>query len=585
MPSNGGTRSRWERPGFRIASTVALALAGLAVLAGWLQIAGWPSELRYALGTVVLLAVGALMCVTWPDARPHQRPPPAGRWRVALQCLVAAGGAGLIATAAARTLPAVFSGPPDVSRGDMLVAIDHAVARFLSGGNPYSLYRIPWEVTLVYGPWLWMPYALPRVLAFDPRLLTLVAQSVVPAACVWAAVICIRRDRVLDAAMLLLLATGLALHPRILTFHAIGHTQVYWPLLLVFGWLVHAERWSSAAFVAGSLVAARTTMVSLLPVLVMYLFVRRELTVGRLAIMALGVGLPFLPFLAVDHRALVNGLVGSYMKTMKEFVWASTSWAQNTYGTTGLLLRHGLQAYVEIVQMVALLITYVLAWRAFKRGARVEPWLALALLVFSMTTLWPVHYIYFDVFVLVAAALASSVLAVPWAGWRLAGTVAMVLAATVTAVVLVAAVQTGAAFTIDVGTPGSEGFTGGGFGRDVAVVEGGRTAVWIEGQTARVRLPRAARSATAVHVVARAHPAPGAAAQRVTARLNGRALGLATLGPQWTELKFTAPRGAWYYGFNVLDLTFAYAADAAARDKDGRPRQLSAAIDSVRVGP
>jgi hypothetical protein len=152
-------------------------------------------------------------------------------------------------------------------------------------------------------------------------------------------------------------------------------------------------------------------------------------------------------------------------------------------------------------------------------------------------------------------------------------------------VLVMGSIRPGAAYTVDVGRSESAGLTGGGFGRDAAVVEGGRTWVWVEGRTARVRLPRASRSTTTIHVIARAHAAPGASAQRITAMLNGRGIGLATLGPQWTEVTFRAPGRAWYYGFNVLDLTFAYASDAAGGEDGGQSRQLSAAIDLVRVGP
>ena len=67
--------------------------------------------------------------------------------------------------------------------------------------------------------------------------------------------------------------------------------------------------------------------------------------------------------------------------------------------------------------------------------------------------------------------------------------------------------------------------------------------------------------------------------QRVSAGLNGRALGVATLADGWQEITFRSRGRDWRYGFNVLDLQFSYA--TAAPDGDGRP--LSAAIDRVSV--
>ena len=95
---------------------------------------------------------------------------------------------------------------------------------------------------------------------------------------------------------------------------------------------------------------------------------------------------------------------------MKEVVWP-TKGAHTTFGVTGFLLRHGTERHVELAQAVGMTVVYASAWRALSRGARPEPWLLLALLTFSMTTLWPVVYLYFDGFTLLAAALASSVLA------------------------------------------------------------------------------------------------------------------------------------------------------------------------------
>ena len=46
---------------------------------------------------------------------------------------------------------------------------------------------------------------------------------------------------------------------------------------------------------------------------------------------------------------------------------------------------------------------------AIRGGRRPLPWMALALFVFSMTTLWPVIYLYFDVcLLLVFGALAET---------------------------------------------------------------------------------------------------------------------------------------------------------------------------------
>ncbi len=76
------------------------------------------------------------------------------------------------------------------------------------------------------------------------------------------------------AAALACLGAALALNPDILRFHPIGHTQIYWPLLLVFAAALAGRRWIAAAICLGLLVAARTTMIALVPVFFLHLWTR-----------------------------------------------------------------------------------------------------------------------------------------------------------------------------------------------------------------------------------------------------------------------------------------------------------------------
>ena len=91
-------------------------------------------------------------------------------------------------------------------------------------------------------------------------------------------------------------------------------------------------------------------------------------------------------------------------------MWQTSSIFQ-TYGLTALLLEHDFSGVVELTQVVCLLTVYAVAWRALAARPNPLPWLALALLVFSLTAIWPVIYLYFDVWVLLVSGLA--VTAVP----------------------------------------------------------------------------------------------------------------------------------------------------------------------------
>jgi hypothetical protein len=60
----------------------------------------------------------------------------------------------------------------------------------------------------------------------------------------------------------------------------------------------------------------------------------------------------------------------------------------------GPLLSAGWAGAVEVVQAIALTAVYVAAWLAIRRDRPALPWVGFALLIFSMTTLWPVFCIY-----------------------------------------------------------------------------------------------------------------------------------------------------------------------------------------------
>jgi hypothetical protein len=529
----------------------------------------------YALGTLaLLLCIGALPAV-WP----RRVTTTADRPRLTSAGLVLLAGLVVLVSTATRLLPVIFAGPLDANRGDMLVIIEHAMVAFLQGGNPYAIHHVPWDAPLSYGPVLWVPYLLPHVLHADLRLLTLAAQLVVPAATIITAAMCVSVGELTRAVVLLALGIALALNPDMQAFHAIGQTQVYWPLLLVFALLVANGRWTSAAVCLGLLVAARTTMIAIVPVFFLYLAVNRLLLIRHFVALGAAIIIPFVPFVLADPASVWYAMFGVYMKLMKTFVWQSTTWAIDTYGITGRLLERDWGGLVEIVQVIAMTITYVLAWRSIRRGAPAEPWMAVALLVFSMTTLWSVIYLYFDVWILVTCALIARATPASSSTIRPIATVAAVSVLTVVIVSSAAAWRPGSHYALDIGDPAVAGFTGGGFGKDIAIADQGRSAVWIEGETARIRLPRAGWSGATIRIAIRPHVPQVGLTQRVSASLNGRAIGIVRLEEGWQEITFPTRARAWNHGFNVLNLTFSYAAPGLPGDA----RALSAAIDRIAI--
>ena len=122
-------------------------------------------------------------------------------------------------------------------------------------------------------------------------------------------------------------------HPALIGFFLIGHTQVYWPLLFVFAWLLRSNagpllrRWPVASSLHGR-PWRRSSRFPDVPL------ASRLLTTLRLAVLAAAVVIPLAPVSIADAGALWYGLYGSYQKVMKEVRLANLV-RQDTIGTTG----------------------------------------------------------------------------------------------------------------------------------------------------------------------------------------------------------------------------------------------------------
>ena len=531
----------------------------------------------YTYGSGILLLSAAALVRLWPIASGSQESRP---FRAPLYLI--SGGLvafGLCFHTASALLGAVFAGPPDVYRADMLPVIEAGAREFLAGRNPYTTYEhIPWRPTLPYGPPLWLPFTLPVFARADVRILTLITYTTVVAIFCLTAAYSAAARRWMASLTVAAGAVFLALHPDIHAFYPIAHTPVYWPLLICFAALLRANRWTAAAAVLGLLVSTRTPMLSLVPVFLMAAYHQRRFTASVLMWFGLAALAPLVPFVVRDASAVRYAMYGSYENTVKKGVWLTND-IFNTYGSTAWLLERGLNQFVEIAQLASMLVVYAAAWRALAARANPAPWLTLALLVFSLTTLWPVSYLFFDVWVLGISALA--VASIPVRAIRLRPIGYSAVATTViaaAAVAAAAAAQPGSSYTIDVGTDAAAGFTGGGFGQDVSSTEGVRSFVWIEGTTARVRLPRASWTGTTGRIEVRPHEPVAGLRQRMTAALNGSAIGTSALRSGWQEVSFAAPGRLWNFGFNVLDLHFSY-----ALPEPSTTQQLSVAIDRVTI--
>ena len=418
-----------------------LAIAGLAVS---ILVFAWPqlsvpmgASTWYPLVTVLFALLMVGIVAAWPRPGRASRPARAAVTPAAL--IVAVVAAALVAVALYRWTRILAWQPYEA---DMLIVIREATRRFLNGRTPYTTYRTydaPWNIAMPYGPGLWGPYVVPQLLRLDFRFVTIAGELFVPVWCGVAAIVESARGRIAGAAAWLAVLAALLVAFDVQGFTRIGHTPVYWPLLPLFAAMIWRSRWLHAACLLGVLVAARTTMVAIVPVFLMAAWTAdRRRFPAVLATLAITVTVVVAPFVVWDYRGIWDNMVLSYPRVMREAVWPVLArGGMETIGLTEWLLERHREALVVPAQVLVMIGVYAATWPAIRRGATPLPWMALALFAFSMTTLYPVHYLYYDVLLLLASGAIVETLGIeplrmaagPWLA-SLAAVVALMFVAT-----------------------------------------------------------------------------------------------------------------------------------------------------------
>jgi hypothetical protein len=472
---------------------------------------------------------------------------------------------------------------------DMLIVIREATRRLLNGRTPYATYRsydAPWNMVLPYGPALWGPFLVPQLLRLDFRIVTIIGELFVPVWCGVVAVVESARGRIACAASWLAVLAALVLAFDVQGFTLIGHTPVYWPLLPLFAVTVGGRRWVQAACLLGVLVVARTTMVVLIPTLLMAVWAadRRRIP-AVLVVLTITSAVALAPFIVWDYRAIWDGMVLSYPRVMKAAVWpVLVRSGIETVGLTEWLLERHLEWLVVPAQATVMTAVYLATWPAIRRGLRPLPWMALALLAFSMTTLYPVHYLYYDVLLLlVSGAMIETfeagptrmAVAKPW----FVSLTALVVLAFATMRAVMSPFPSVAAGDASPDRPLRAGFA-------TSESDGQRQFSWIVGNEATIVLPRSSAMAATIVLTAQSPPFNGEhPPRRVTAILNGKMLAEKTIPDGWHETRFTAPRQAWWIGFNELQLLFSSTVSPREVGVGDDPRLLALGLSRVEVTP
>jgi hypothetical protein len=580
-----------------------------------LRLRGEPAS--YAVVTLAFTALIVAVVATWrtrgaDGGRPASFNP--------LFAIAAIAAVSMIAVALSRWVRLLAWQP---YHADMLIVLREATRRFLSGHDPYTTYHAydaPWQMAMPYGPALWAPYLVPQLLRLDFRVVTIVGELFVPAWCGVAAVVEGTRGRSLAAASWLGLLAALLVAFDMLGFTLIGHTPAYWPLFPLLAILVARSasndrdsaaqpRWPSsrglvaAACVVGLLVLARTTMVAIVPVFLMAVWHRDRNAFAAVAIaLAVTIAIGLAPFVLWDPRAIWDSMVASYPRVMKDAVWPELARpGLTTVGITEWLLERHREWLITPVQLVVMTIGYAAAWFAFGRSAEAFalhptlssrsatalaertgplPWMALALLAFSMTTLFPVHYLYYDVLLMLASAAIADTLRAARVRPLLIPSLASV--AILAAVVLAAVRLVASPYPrIAVGAGSADWPLRAGF----SVVEhaGDQDFTWIVGNEARVILPRSSAAAADIVITGESPFDRGDPPQRMSAILNGTLLTDRSVPVGMQDIRIPAGRSAWWVGFNELRLVFASTVvpHDVGQGNDTRPLALS--VHDIRV--
>jgi hypothetical protein len=541
------------------------------------------SQASYVPATIGLVLLLVAIVVFWDRTGPENTDAASPWWRPA-PLLTAAAGCALVVAGALHWVGLVIAHPIDPTHADMLPVIDAALGRFLHGRDPYSIYHVPWEAPLGYGPVLWAPFLVPHLLHADMRLVTLFGELAVPGGCALAAIAEAKRGRSLAAVSWLVLIAAIVFNPDLATFTTVGHTPAFWPLLPLFALLITGGQWGTAGFVLGLIAVGRTTMVAAVPVFFMAVWTRDRASLWRALLLWLTpVIVLMVPFAIWDPHALWYGMVAVYPRVIKETVWSSPGGAIfHTIGITGWLVVSHLERFVELTQVVVVCVVWFFAWLAVRRGASPLPWMALAVLGFCMTTLWPLYYIYFDVLMLFVSATIAETLGAKPIRWTLVAWTAS-LAATAALVLVTLRATTQPNPRLDFQTRPSRRLLYNGF--TVSKADGEPPIAWIWGNEGIVSLPRSSNSAAAIVVTADPVIPRDGPPQLVTAFLNGRPLGSVQALRGWQPLRFHAAHIAWLIGANQLKLVCLSTARPAMIGMSDDARQLSLAVRQIDVVP
>src|SRR5439155_13405919 len=193
-------------------------LASPPPLQRWLGGDTWP----YLVATLLLAVVNLGLVLVWRPNTTNSGAPTASHISNTVPVGVAIAAGCVLVVAAHSCLHQILTIPNDPQRADMLIVVQQGIRRMLQGKNPYTIYHVPWDAPLPYGPVLWAPYVVPSLLRADIRFVTVVGEIFVPVACALGAVTNATGGRWFTTAAWMSVLAAVCFNPDLERFASIG---------------------------------------------------------------------------------------------------------------------------------------------------------------------------------------------------------------------------------------------------------------------------------------------------------------------------------------------------------------------------
>jgi hypothetical protein len=506
---------------------------------------------------------------------------------------ITAGLAGLIMVGASgyEMIERILRIPIDPFRADMIPQVIMGLERVFNGQNPYiQIHRpnfVPWPLDFGYGPGLWAPYIIPYALNIDLRFLSILCTLAIPLTLVFAATYFSYHFKVIQALCLLLLTATIAFNANLFAFAEIGHTQIYWPIIVLFCYVLSKNCIKTASVCLGLLVLSRTSMIFITPILTIYLWkFHREkllqclLTFSVMVLIALG------PFIIADAKTFYFNMYTKYFIVVKKYVWTNMDWISTTFGTTSFLVKNQYTTFIGPLQYLFSIGVWITSYFSMREEKHVLIWMSASLMVFSMTTIWPVSYIFFDVMIFF---VFSVLFQFEWARPPLSRKAFAAFAlGTFVFFVSISALficKSKNITLIDIGDKSARNHLYRGFYNDELDRDSNTGYCWADNDRTSVIFTRRSGAAAKVRMICMPFSPDDRKKQTISVILNGRELGDKTLASGWHEISFDIAPGLLKTGINMMAMKFSYSLSPSEMGLSVDERKLSAAFDKIIIEP